>query len=380
MNTHPSKRILMPLVALLCAMLACNTPTGQTEPIEEASPTAFIAPTFTPAEPASDEAAEAEEEPAAEAVQTDENQAPADPVQPTAALPAQPTPSARGGFIGLNSFALSELPPLEGLGGGAGGGGVACPVDAPPEGSDPTITYAWTGPGTFTLCIYGLAAQVGAPEFSVILTAPDGTVYSETYNIVNGAEVGHESIENALQGSRTPFDVYVGRGDPGTDGRMDSIEVFIFMTADVFMKGNWTIRAERTDGQGWFEVIEFLDSPGRWLTILPQGQTTDPFLTEFRSGFGPYSDGQVVSIYGTGHPENSDLVIALYGGERTPAPDSPFEIAQPQYAAVIRTDERGNFRADFQVGPETPADNYDVVINPQILDTYSLSDPGFGVQ
>lgn len=357
-------RGLGPLVVMLLAALACNAPGGQAELIEQTNPTVFIAPSFTP-DPVidtGDDAAQAEV-PAAEPVQ-DGSAAEAPVENPTDPPAPTPTVSPAGGFVGLNTFAISELPMLTGLGGGAGGGGSNCALGAPIEGSPPDITYTWLDTNRMSVCIYGLPAQVGAPEFAVRLTAPDGTEYSETYNIVEELEI---------RGSRTPEDLFIGRGIVGEEGRMDSLSVALKFEADVFQKGNWTIRVERTDGQLWFEVIEFIELPNAWNTVLPPGEVSDPLVPEFGSGGYVYSTFSIASVYGDGYPENSDLVIALYGGEPVPVPDTPWEALSPQYAAVVRTDETGAFRADFQVGLETPPDRYAVIINPQAREDFSFA-------
>jgi hypothetical protein len=295
---------------LLVAALACNMPqadTGGTEQTTEAPP------------------------------QTEE-QPPDD----------EPAPSTVSAFVGSPSLDVSTLPILAVPVAGAEGGFCMETHDAP------AISIVYVLNDAQRLCLYNFPTAPDSPDFTLTMTAPDGTSHTETFSYAEG-DYGVEVIgaTGGLSGAVM--------GDMG-EGMPDSISVRISTVASV-PAGEWMVSASASDGS--FSVAPTpitIERYGDLVSVL-NNPTGNPFELPPTIGHS----GDTLDVIGVGFDPNTTLTVAFY----LPDPalgETEFGTPRlaPMYVTTVTTDAEGGFQTAFAVGDDAPIGTYFTVAEPTI--------------
>lgn len=325
--------VIIAMLALALAALACNLPGVATPNDFPTPPGTITAPADTGADsqPATDQAA------------------------PTAESPATPAPTIDplGGFVTGTVIDAATLPDLIFPAGGLGL--VYCDEQA----SAPAIAVTPVLLGQHVLCLLNFPTTAGSQPVTVTLTDSLGNTFVEvfTYATDQGGYVVLNNSKGAFGG--WVVDEASGMVGPDTSPQL----VLSLHTSAGLLTGTWTASAATQDGSINVPdtpiVIEHFDA----FTTTTSDADLNPWYPP-NTGFKP---GDTVYVFGVGYQPGAAITVAFYWHDEAAVdPNTGTGPLRPKYATVIAADGEGRFRVEFRVGEQMPKGGYYTVALPQI--------------
>jgi hypothetical protein len=255
-----------------------------------------------------------------------------------------------GGFLN-NPIDVSTLPeyilPVGGGGGGGGGGG--CP-DIPAD-QTVAIFHASSEPEWLNLCLYDIPDLNEGTQFTAKLTSPAGKAYLRTY--VLGWQDGMMVVipQNVQQQAEVSFI------ESGTHRTPIDISLY-FPAAQEY--GEWKVEAALAGAMPFAQGSITVETDHPIYSVTDINDPLDPFAQPI---YEPFKAGDHVLIAGRGVEINATGVLALYSTDPARMTSTSM-VMMPYYAAQVTVTQDSLFRAEFVVGQQTPAQNYNLLLNP----------------
>ena len=210
------------------------------------------------------------------------------------------------------------------------------------------------------LCLPGLGVTVDSPDFTVTLTAPDGTIYTETYAYQDVD--GRVNVSGAKGGRGSIF-------EPNGPDPTQSVGVFLHTAANV-PAGQWMVSAASADGSVTVgPATVTLEQTNRVFSVEEQA-VTNPLLSPERI----FGAGETLYVFGAAYAPDTAYLVVFYLEDPALGND---ERGRPQlsarYATSVVTDGAGGFGTEFVVGTASPTGEYFPFVETAFLDSVGVS-------
>lgn len=290
---------------------------------------------------------------------------PTDIVPPTADLPAPaeaaPTEAAAGvGSFSTGDEGVADLPTLQLPATGIG------PSFCNPEAdSEPGFELIDAVADFKTLCVFGFDTSAGGPPITLVMTAPDGQIFTEVLSVVDN----EGSLDIIAEGRANPPVGFISTGFPGED-IPPYHQLGLNFTGDL-PAGAWSVSA--TDGTLSATTLVEVTFSKPYTTVSDGPPGVGPLYQPdvFDTGI---SQSRPAFIAGRDYPANTDLRVAVYYELESLEGELLYD---PLLSTTVTTDADGMFETIFTPGSETPSGAFYALVYPD--DTVDgLIDPFVG--